>query len=42
VVREAVVSQPDPDAPLGLTVVEEFFVGPTAEQFDFTSPCQEI
>ncbi len=39
VVREAIIGQPDPDAPLGSSVLEPFFVGPTAEAFEFTEAC---
>jgi len=39
VVKEAIIGQPDPDAPLGSSVLKDFFVGPTAEAFDFTEAC---
>lgn len=42
VVRESLVLQPDPDAPDGFSVLEDFFAGPTAEEFDFTEPCQAL
>lgn len=37
--RQSLISQVDPEAPTGVTVVEDFFVGPTAESFEFTGPC---
>lgn len=37
--RSAVISQPDSEAPLGLTTLESDFTGPTAEAFEFTEPC---
>jgi ABC-type branched-subunit amino acid transport system substrate-binding protein len=40
VFREIVINQPDADAPSGVTMVEDFFAGPTAEGHDFTEPCQ--
>ncbi|MGH2682352.1 MAG: hypothetical protein ACRDIX_03875 [Actinomycetota bacterium] len=39
VVREAIIAQPDEEAPLGSSVLEDFFVGPTAQEFDFNEPC---
>jgi ABC-type branched-subunit amino acid transport system substrate-binding protein len=39
VVRQSLVAKPDDDAPLGVSVFKEFFVGPTAEKFSFTKPC---
>ena len=39
VFRQHLIVQPDGDAPSGVTVVEDFFVGPTAEAFEFTEPC---
>ncbi len=41
VVRESLIAQPDESAPLGSSVLEDFFVGPTAEAFSFTEPCSE-
>lgn len=32
--RQSQINSPDPDAPTGLTTVEEFFVGPTAEAWE--------
>jgi ABC-type branched-subunit amino acid transport system substrate-binding protein len=39
-VRQSVVSKPDDSAPLGLSVLKDLAVGPTAEKFQFTKPCQ--
>jgi ABC-type branched-subunit amino acid transport system substrate-binding protein len=39
VVREAVIAKPDPKAPVGSSVLKDFFVGPTAEAHDFTESC---
>ena len=39
VFRQAVISRPDAAAPSGVTIVEDFFVGPTAEGYEFTEPC---
>jgi ABC-type branched-subunit amino acid transport system substrate-binding protein len=40
VVREGLIGQPDEQAPLGSSVLdEEFVAGPTAQNFDFTEPC---
>ena len=39
VVREAVIAKPDPKAPVGSSVLKDFFVGPTAKGHDFTEPC---
>ncbi|HEX3214323.1 MAG TPA: branched-chain amino acid ABC transporter substrate-binding protein, partial [Actinomycetota bacterium] len=38
-VRQAQIAKPDESAPLGSSVHKDFFVGPTAEKFDFTKPC---
>jgi ABC-type branched-subunit amino acid transport system substrate-binding protein len=40
VFRSHVIVKPDPDAPTGVTTIEDFFTGPTAEAFDFSEPCQ--
>jgi ABC-type branched-subunit amino acid transport system substrate-binding protein len=40
VFRQIVINKPDRKAPSGVTTVEDFFVGPTAEGFDFAEPCQ--
>jgi hypothetical protein len=39
VVRESLIARPDENAPLGSSVLEDFFVGPTAEAFEFSEPC---
>jgi ABC-type branched-subunit amino acid transport system substrate-binding protein len=39
VFRQSIIAQPDPAAPLGASVLEDFFVGPTAEAFEFTEAC---
>jgi len=41
VFRQHLIVQPDLDAPSGVSVVEDFFVGPTAEAFEFTEPCAQ-
>ncbi len=33
------LSRPDPAAPTGVTLIEEMFVGPTAEEFTPSEPC---
>lgn len=40
VFRQIVINKPDKNAPSGVTLLEDFFVGPTAEAFEFTEPCQ--
>ena len=40
--RSAVISQPDPEADLGLTPLESSYTGPTAESYEFTAPCQTV
>lgn len=42
VFREIVMNKPDPSAPSGVTTIRDFFAGPTAENFEFTEPCQPI
>jgi ABC-type branched-subunit amino acid transport system substrate-binding protein len=42
VFRENVINEPDPKAPSGVTTIQDFFVGPTAENYDFSEPCQPI
>ena len=42
VVRQSLIGKADEKAPLGSSVVKDFFVGPTAKDFDFTEPCQKI
>jgi ABC-type branched-subunit amino acid transport system substrate-binding protein len=39
VVREAIIAKPDPEAPVGASVLKDFFVGPTAQGHDFETPC---
>jgi ABC-type branched-subunit amino acid transport system substrate-binding protein len=38
-VRTAVIGQPDSEAPLGLSTVETGVTGPTADEYDYSSPC---
>jgi len=40
VFRQIVINKPNKKAPSGVTLLEDFFVGPTAEAFEFTEPCQ--
>ena len=40
-VRQSIVSQPDPEAPTGLVVVQEFFEGPTVADHTFEGPCYQ-
>ncbi|MGH2805682.1 MAG: ABC transporter substrate-binding protein [Actinomycetota bacterium] len=40
VFRQIVINKPDKNAPSGVTLLEDFFTGPTAEAFEFTEPCQ--
>lgn len=42
VFRQIVISRPDANAPSGVTVTADFFVGPTAEGYDFSEPCQSV
>jgi hypothetical protein len=37
--RGSIVSEPNPEAIVGLDVLQDFFVGPTAEGYDFTQSC---
>ena len=39
--RQTVLSEVDPEAPTGVTIMEDFFVGPTAEAYEFEGPCFE-
>ena len=39
VVRQSVISKPDPAAPTGVTLLKDFFVGDTAKDYNFTKPC---
>jgi ABC-type branched-subunit amino acid transport system substrate-binding protein len=38
-VRESIIAKPDEAAPLGASVLKDFFVGSTAQAFQFTEPC---
>jgi hypothetical protein len=40
VFRQIVINRPNKQAPSGVTLLEDFFVGPTAEAFEFTEPRQ--
>ncbi len=42
VVRQSLIGKADEAAPLGSSVVKDFFVGPTAKEYQFTEPCQKI
>ncbi|MEX2554477.1 MAG: ABC transporter substrate-binding protein [Actinomycetota bacterium] len=42
VVRQSLILKADEKAPLGSSVVKDFFVGPTAKDFSFTEPCQKL
>ncbi|HJR19153.1 MAG TPA: ABC transporter substrate-binding protein [Actinomycetota bacterium] len=42
VVRQSLIGKADEAAPLGSSVVKDFFVGPTAKDFSFTEPCQKL
>ena len=37
--REGVISQPNPDAALGLDTIQTGVTGPTAQNYDYSSPC---
>ncbi len=37
--RTAVISQPDPEAPLGITTLEAGVTGPTADAYEYTEAC---
>jgi ABC-type branched-subunit amino acid transport system substrate-binding protein len=39
VFRQSLISQVDPEAPTGVTVVRDFFEGPTAASYQFDAPC---
>jgi ABC-type branched-subunit amino acid transport system substrate-binding protein len=39
--RESVISKVDPAAPSGVSIVQDFFVGPTAEEHEFEGACFE-
>lgn len=40
-VRETLIQKPDESVDSGVSIVEDFFVGPTAEDYDFTQPCYQ-
>ena len=37
--RENLISGVDPEAPTGVSIVQEFTAGPTVSDYDFTEPC---
>lgn len=37
--RSAFISQPDPEADMGITTLEGPYTGPTAESYEFNEPC---
>lgn len=37
--RASVIGKVDPSQPTGMKIVQDFTVGPTAEAYEFTSPC---
>lgn len=39
--RESVISKVDPEAPSGVSIVQDFFAGPTAEEHAFEGACFE-
>lgn len=39
--RQSVVNTVDPEAPTGVAVAQDFFIGPTSEGFTLDSPCYE-
>ncbi len=39
--RQSLISKPDPAAQTGVTVEKDFFVGQTAEKYDFTKACYQ-
>jgi ABC-type branched-subunit amino acid transport system substrate-binding protein len=41
VFRQSVLSEVDPQSESGITIVEDFFSGPTAEAYEFTGACYE-
>ncbi|HEU5470500.1 MAG TPA: ABC transporter substrate-binding protein [Actinophytocola sp.] len=41
VFRQTEISQPDETAASGVKVIEKFFTGPTAKDFDFSKPCYQ-
>ncbi|TWP52289.1 ABC transporter substrate-binding protein [Lentzea tibetensis] len=41
VFRQSLIYKPDDAAPTGVSLVEEFFTGPTAKDFKFDKPCYQ-
>ncbi|MGH8931436.1 MAG: ABC transporter substrate-binding protein [Egibacteraceae bacterium] len=41
-VRQTVIQQPDSRVDAGVSVLENFFAGPTAADFEFTGPCFQV
>lgn len=41
VARQSVISEPSEDAAAGMSVVQEFFEGPTVKDYEFEGPCFE-
>lgn len=41
VFRQTVISEVDKKAPSGITILQDFYVGPTAEEYAFDGPCFE-
>ncbi|MEJ7795484.1 MAG: ABC transporter substrate-binding protein [Nocardioides sp.] len=39
--RQSLISEVDPEAPTGVTIMQDFFVGPTAESYEFDGACFE-
>ncbi|MGK5115068.1 MULTISPECIES: ABC transporter substrate-binding protein [unclassified Geodermatophilus] len=40
--RATYISNVDPSAPTGITLVEDAYTGPTAEAYEFSGPCYEV
>lgn len=40
--RASVVGKVDPSQPVGMTVIQDLTVGPTAAAFEFTEPCAAL
>jgi hypothetical protein len=40
--RQSVISKPDDTAPAGVSLVQDFFVGPSAKAHNFTKPCYDL
>jgi len=41
VFRESVISVPDPASSAGVRVIQDFFVSPTAEEYELNAPCYQ-